>query len=1035
MSLALRKIGISLTLGFVMTNSVIAADWYVSPSGQNWYPGNQAQPFQTISKAIQEAQSGDTIYVMDGTYRNSNYNFSKTLGVNPPNLNNQNVVTITKSGLTLKNAPGHSPVIDFDGAGGIKLNGGVNDTVIDGFEVIGPAASIAYSQAIANRDSAYNNGDPDNGTNHNYFSGRGIYGFGPHNNIIVRNCKVHDTPGSGIRLNDADNSTFEFNEVYNTTWWTHSASSAMVFAETIAAVGDTSTGIKMVMRGNTVYNNWNRIPFYSRTTVPNGNGPGGDYGTYAQNTVIDGQGLYVTRSDPSYAGTFLFENNIVFNSGKNGIHFDHSDAASGIIRNNTLYFNGSHNLIQLEEHGQLLHNGPNKVAGINSRNTAAVTITNNIVVTRDNQYTSIGLYNIPTKLVKNNLFVDASMSGTNMVGTSPLDPSNMLNIDPEFINPTIELATADFNLGANSPARNAGHSVYAAEKDVNGLLRPSGIAASTFESHTSGWDAFGDATLSLSSGTGISGSKSLLVQNRSAAWHGAKFVLTELSLVEGQQYNFVVNAKLASATSGTVQLSMKVGEDGNPFSNLTNPIAADNSNWTELSGSFTYTEDDPVQIYVKGPTDLSGYHLDNAILSVSGSTPVNLNDLVELGAYEYRIISDADSDTIEDFADNCPNDANLDQADQDQDGLGDVCDPDPNGDGIIELSFNFIPEQSSYGQNSFEFESSGYTLTVTSVKDGSPAKIANQGGVNNQGVNIDYGLGVKGASGDSGPWEITEGEGLVFSLSDGSGAVNFYNTAFNTPLNPADNSPIKNLYGNERVTLTFNGTTYTASGGQNVSIIDGSLASDGSSTWANELASSLTLTAAAEVAGSSPATGLRVSGLSMRIDTNPNTDADGDTVSDTLDNCPSTPNADQANLDNDEFGDACDNDRDGDGVNNDADVFPDNSAETLDSDSDTLGDNADNCPLISNLDQADVDQDGVGNVCDADADGDGVLNTFELALNTDPLDASDGAQAASDLLAGLSSGDEVTIPMMGGFGLFALAISIFGLGVFSRRQQ
>ena len=82
-----------------------------------------------------------------------------------------------------------------------------------------------------------------------------------------------------------------------------------------------------------------------------------------------------------------------------------------------------------------------------------------------------------------------------------------------------------------------------------------------------------------------------------------------------------------------------------------------------------------------------------------------------------------------------------------------------------------------------------------------------------------------------------------------------------------------------------------------------------------------------------------------------------------------------------------------------------------------------------------MDQDGVGNVCDADADGDGVLNTFELALNTDPLDASDGAQAASDLLAGLSGGDEVTIPMMGGFGLFALAISIFGLGVFSRRQQ
>ena len=61
MSLVLRKIGISLTLCFALINSVIAADWYVSPSGQNWYSGNQAQPFETISKAIQEAQSGDTL--------------------------------------------------------------------------------------------------------------------------------------------------------------------------------------------------------------------------------------------------------------------------------------------------------------------------------------------------------------------------------------------------------------------------------------------------------------------------------------------------------------------------------------------------------------------------------------------------------------------------------------------------------------------------------------------------------------------------------------------------------------------------------------------------------------------------------------------------------------------------------------------------------------------------------------------------------------------------------------------------------------
>lgn len=39
---------------------------------------------------------------------------------------------------------------------------------------------------------------------------------------------------------------------------------------------------------------------------------------------------------------------------------------------------------------------------------------------------------------------------------------------------------------------------------------------------------------------------------------------------------------------------------------------------------------------------------------------------------------DGDADGIPDFADNCPNAANPDQADADLDGIGDVCDPKPN---------------------------------------------------------------------------------------------------------------------------------------------------------------------------------------------------------------------------------------------------------------------------------------------------------------------------------------------------------------------
>ena len=50
--------------------------------------------------------------------------------------------------------------------------------------------------------------------------------------------------------------------------------SAIVFAECKAlSNNDNGDDIKMIMRGNTVYNNWNRIPFYmtSGKIPPNGN--------------------------------------------------------------------------------------------------------------------------------------------------------------------------------------------------------------------------------------------------------------------------------------------------------------------------------------------------------------------------------------------------------------------------------------------------------------------------------------------------------------------------------------------------------------------------------------------------------------------------------------------------------------------------------------------------------------------------------------------------------------------------------------------
>ncbi len=87
-------------------------------------------------------------------------------------------------------------------------------------------------------------------------------------------------------------------------------------------------------------------------------------------------------------------------------------------------------------------------------------------------------------------------------------------------------------------------------------------------------------------------------------------------------------------------------------------------------------------------------------------------------------------------------------------------------------------------------------------------------------------------------------------------------------------------------------------------------------------------------------------------------DGDKDEIPDAKDNCPLVPNADQANLDGDALGDAlgdaCDDDDDNDGVPDTRDAFPRDPAEWADTDGDGIGNNAD----------PDDDNDGVDDTSD-----------------------------------------------------------------------
>lgn len=129
-------------------------------------------------------------------------------------------------------------------------------------------------------------------------------------------------------------------------------------------------------------------------------------------------------------------------------------------------------------------------------------------------------------------------------------------------------------------------------------------------------------------------------------------------------------------------------------------------------------------------------------------------------------------------------------------------------------------------------------------------------------------------------------------------------------------------------------------------------------------------------------------------------DRDGDGTYDDLDNCPDSANQDQADLDEDGIGDVCDSDRDGDGYENAAETQagsdPDDDASVpQDGDGDGVLDHQDNCPLHANADQSDLDGDGAGDACDADRDGDGFTDADEQAAGSDPTDR-DSVPADSD---------------------------------------
>lgn len=406
--------------------------WYVSPTGTNSLSGNNglsaSSPLNTIGYAINTAWvTGDIIYVMDGTYTNTNYGTG--------NKNNGSVVSINTAGtlngpLVIRNYPGHSPKVAFDGAGGFVCGTG-KYLEISGFEIQGPNQQITKSEAEANRLNSLN-----------YYKGRGIAvwaGSGGYN-ILLHSNKVYDCPASGIRINNSDYCTITNNEVNNCTTWTSAGESAIVLAQSKNI--DNTTKIKMRITKNRVHDNVNNIHYFNPNyACPNPTA----YGCVDYPNIIDGSGCYITRNNDrgtggadenpngQYTGAFYFANNVSYGNGINGVVVHKSD--NSIVMNNTVFKNGQ---VPLSE-------GRQSAAGITVNDSKNVRIYNNISWTQNSSDYGYKFYNAISNVQgRNNILITglSDISGlTNMVTSNPLfqDQNNF-----------------DFTLTSSSPAINTG---------------------------------------------------------------------------------------------------------------------------------------------------------------------------------------------------------------------------------------------------------------------------------------------------------------------------------------------------------------------------------------------------------------------------------------------------------------------------------------------------------------------------------------------------------------------------------------------------
>lgn len=322
----------------VSTNS-FATDYYVSSIlGKDSNTGLKKEAaFKTIQKAGNMAKAGDTVFVMDGTYKNSD---------NEEGFFQSQILFVMNSGkpdawITFQALENHHPVLQIEKGFGVRVtstdsftkNGPLSYIRIKDLKIIGNSSQISFCDALQQTKSCYN---PQGDINWTY-NGHGVSigseeSFADKGNVThhieIINCDVSECCGSGIGVYRADYITIENNTIYNNCWKTSSGSSGIHIYNPRNSNVKEFVSYHYIIKNNEIYNNRNEVPFFNGKSCK---------GYTDGNGIIIDDARNTQSNNELYLGDFLIMNNVIYENGGSAITVYHSDNVT--IKNNSTYKN------------------------------------------------------------------------------------------------------------------------------------------------------------------------------------------------------------------------------------------------------------------------------------------------------------------------------------------------------------------------------------------------------------------------------------------------------------------------------------------------------------------------------------------------------------------------------------------------------------------------------------------------------------------------------------------------------------------------